>query len=192
MTPLYPYPSHRSQRGSTLLEFALAGSFIFVPILLGLSTVGMSLLISERVVALNRNATHMFATGLDFSVAANVNLLIKSAGTLNISASGGQGVVILSEIQGTSNNAAVCVRQFVIGNPALRSSSYVNPKAAVLDSGGNVTNLSDPSANAASFLALMPLANGQTAYLGETYFSTAQFDLAGLLKGTGIYRKVVF
>jgi hypothetical protein len=38
----------------------------------------------------------------------------------------------------------------------------------------------------------MPLANGQTAYLGETYFSTAQFDLAGLLKGTGIYRKVVF
>lgn len=184
-------PGH-TRRGSTLIEFVLAGSFIFVPILLGLSTVGMSLLMSERIVALNRNATHMFATGMDFSQAAKVNLMLTTAGTLNITPAGGEGVIILSEIQGTGNNNAVCVRQFVIGNAALRQSSYVNPSAGIVSASGGVTNLSDPSANANSFNSMLPLAQGQTAYLGETYFSTAQFDWTGFLKGTGIYEKVVF
>ncbi len=185
-------PESHGRHGSTLIEFVLAGSFVFVPILLGLSTVGMSLLMSSRVAALNRNATHMFATGMDFSQAASVNLLLKTAGTLNIAAAGGNGVVILSEIQGTGNGTAVCVRRVVIGNAGLRSSSYVNPKTSLLDAGGNVTNLKDASANATSFNSMLTLASGQTAYLGETYFSTAQFDWTGVLKGTGIYQKVVF
>jgi hypothetical protein len=63
----------------------------------------------------------------------------------------------------------------------------------VLDQGGNVTNLSDPSAQVnASFMSLLPMTQGQVAYLVETYFSTSQYDWTGFLSGTGIYAKAIF
>jgi hypothetical protein len=192
MERLWLQLSGGSRQGSTLVEFALAASFVFIPLIAGLSTVGMSVLMSGEVVALNRSAGHMFATGVDFSQAANRNLLIKVAGDLNITPAGGNGVIILSEIDGTGNNHAVCSRQLIIGNAALRKSAYVNPNSSIIDAGGNVTNLNDASANANSFAAWMPLAQGQIAYLSETYFSTSSFDWAGVLTGTGIYKKAVF
>ena len=183
---------HRARRGSTLLEFALAGSFIFVPLLAGVSTVGMSALEAMQVVELNRSAGHMFATGVDFSQAANRNLLIAVAGSLNITGAGGTGVIILSEIDGTGNNNAVCSRRLVIGNAALHTSNYVNPASNLIDAGGNVTNVNDPSANANGFTAMMPMAQGQVNYLAETYFSTSNFDWIHFLTGTSIYAKAVF
>jgi hypothetical protein len=180
------------RRGSTLLEFVLAGSFIFIPLVTGLSTVGMSMLMSNQVVALNRTAGHMFSMGVDFSQTANRNLLIAVAGNLNITSAGGNGVVILTEIEGTGNNQAVCERRLVIGNASLRASSFVNPSSAVLDSAGNVTNLNDASANADSLSSWMPISQGQVVYLAETYFSTANFDWTGFLTGTGIYDKAIF
>jgi hypothetical protein len=181
----------RSRSGSTLLEFVFAGSFIFLPLLIGTVTVGMSLLRSIEVTALNRDAGRMFAAGVDFSQAANQNLLVKIAGDLNITAAGGQGVVILSEIDATGTNQAVCSRQLVIGNAALRASSFASPTD--LDSAGNVTNLNDPTANAATFTpAVMPMSKGQVAYVVETYYSTASYDWTGLLKNTGVYVRAIF
>jgi hypothetical protein len=183
----------KRHRGSSTLEFALAGSFIFLPLLAGTATVGMAMLRSLQVIALNHDAGHMFATGVDFSQTVNRNLLLKVAGNLNISSAGGTGVIIFSEIDGTGNNQAVCARRIVVGNAALRSSSYVNPSSSLVDAGGNVTNLNDPSASVSpAFLAIMPMVQGQVAYLVETYFSTADYDWPGLLTGTGIYTKVVF
>jgi hypothetical protein len=180
-------------RGSSTLEFALAGSFIFLPLLAGTATVGVAMLRSMEVAGLNRDAGHMFATGVDFSQSVNRNLLLKVAGNLNITDTGGKGVVILSEIDGTGNNQAVCSLRLVIGNAALRQSSYVNPSSGVLDSAGNVTNLNDASASVApAFLAMMPMTQGQVAYVVETYFSTSDYDWPGFLTGTGIYMKAVF
>ena len=185
--------SGNRRAGSTTLEFALAGSFIFLPLLAGAATIGMSLFMSTQVVGLNRDAGHMFAMGVDFSQSSNRNLLLKIAGNLNITDSGGNGVVILTEIDGTGNNQAVCARRLVIGNAALQSSAYVNPASNLLDSGGNVTNEADPSAAVnPSFTAIMPMAQGQVAYLVETYFSTAQYDWTGLLNNTGIHMKAIF
>ena len=183
----------QARRGSTILEFTLAGSFILLPLLAGAGTVGMSMLRSLQVVGLNRDAGHMFAGGMDFSQATNRNLLVKVAGDLRFTASGGNGVVILSEIDGLGNNQAVCSHRIVIGNAALRNSSYVNPGSGLIDSAGNVTNLNDPSVKVtAAFMAMMPIAQGEVIYLAETYFSTADYDWTGLLAGTGIYTKAVF
>jgi hypothetical protein len=177
--------------GSTLLEFVLAGSFIFLPLLTGTVTVGMSMLRSLQVAALNRSAGHMFASGMDFSQSANRNLLLSIAGDLNISDAGGSGVVILSEIDGTGTNQAVCTRQYVIGNAALRASSFATP--AGIDSGGNVINVNEASANTAGFTpAVMPMSQGDVAYVAETYFSTSDYDWTGFLTGTGIYTRAIF
>jgi len=180
------------RRGSTLVEFALAGSFIFVPLLVGTVAVGMSMVRSIEVTALNRDVGHMFASGVDFSQAANQNLLVRIAGTLDITASGGNGVVILSEIAGTGNNNAVFEMRQIVGNASLRASNFGTPGSGILDAGGNVTDTSDPSANANAFTSsVMPLANGQIAYVAETYFSTSDYNLGGLLPN-GIYVWAVF
>jgi hypothetical protein len=179
------------RRGSVLVEFGLAGTFIFLPLLTGTVTIGMSMLQSIQVAALNRDAGEMFAKGVDFTQTQNIDLLLKIAGSLNITAAGGNGVVVLSEIDGTGTNTAVCSRRIVVGNAALRGSSYVNPTG--IDAGGNVTNVNEPSANADSFTpAVIPMSRGQVAYVAETYFSTSQYDWTGFLTGTGIYNVAVF
>jgi hypothetical protein len=184
---------NRLRSGSTLLEFVLAGSFIFLPLIAGLATIGMSMLQSIEVVALNRNAGHMFAEGVDFTVAANRSLLLQTASGLGITNGGGNGVIILSEIDGTGTNTAVCSRHIVIGNAGLRTSSYANPSSSILDSSGAVTNLNDPSANAAAFTpSVMTMNTGDKAYVAETYLSTSNYDWTGFITGTGIYTKAFF
>ncbi len=176
------------RRGSTLIEFVLAGSFIFMPLLVGTVSIGMSMIRSIQVTALNRDVGHLFASGVDFSQAANQNLLVKIAGDLNITPAGGDGVVILSEIVATGANQAVIAQRLVVGNASLRASSYGTPD--MIDAGGNVTP--DASATATNFTpAVMPMVQGQVAYVAETYFSTSDVSLAGLLPH-GIYVWAVF
>jgi hypothetical protein len=181
------------RQGSATVEFGLAGSFIFLPLLAGLASVGMSMVMAIQVVGLNRDAGRLFSGGVDFSQTSSQNLLVKIAGGLNITGTGGNGVIILSEFDGTGPNQAVCSRRVVVGNASLKNSSYANPSANLLDGAGNVTNLSDPSAQVnASFMSLLPMAQGRVAYMVETYFSTSQYDWTGLLSGTGIYARAIF
>jgi hypothetical protein len=176
------------RRGSTLIEFVLAGSFIFVPLVVGTVSIGMSMVRSIQVTALNRDVGHLFASGVDFSQTVNQNLLVNIAGDLNITAAGGNGVVILSEIDGTGVNQAVISRRLVIGNTSLRASSYGTPDT--IDSGGNVT--ADASATAVNFTpAVIPMVSGQIAYVAETYFSTSDYNLGGMMPN-GIYVWTVF
>jgi Flp pilus assembly protein TadG len=97
----------RGRRGSAILEFTLAGTFIFLPILAGLATVGMSMVTAMQVASLNSTAAQMLASGVDFTEAANQNILLTVAGNLNTSTSGG-GIVILSQISYTPENGYVC------------------------------------------------------------------------------------
>jgi hypothetical protein len=178
-----------SKRGSTLIEFVLAGSFIFMPLLVGTASIGMSIIRSIQVTALNRDAGHLFAGGVDFSQTVNQNLLVKIAGDLSITPGGGNGVVILSEIDGTGVNQAVVSRRLVIGNASLRASSYGTPDG--IDASGNVTS-TDGSATAVNFTpAVLPMVEGQIAYVAETYFSTSDYNLGGMMPN-GIYVWTVF
>ena len=183
---------NRRESGTAALEFALVAMPIIFT-LIGVVVVGINLGRSIQVGQICRDADSMYVRGVDFSQTSSQNLLVKLAGGLNITDAGGNGVIIFSEFDGTGANTAVCSRRIVVGNASLRSSSYANPSAAVLDQGGNVTNLNDPSAQVnASFMSLLPMTQGQVAYLVETYFSTSQYDWTGFLSGTGIYAKAIF
>lgn len=173
-----------------MIEFALASSFIILPLLIGTGTVGMSVLESIRVDALNRNAGHLYARGVDFSQTANRNMILQIAAPLNITNTGGTGVIVFSEIEGTGSGHAVCTARLVIGNPAVWASSFCNP--TLIDSAGNVDYTNDPGAAADSFLSVLPLGSGDIAWLTETYFSTAQYAWPGLLPSSGIYTRAIF
>jgi Flp pilus assembly protein TadG len=180
----------KSNRGAFLLEFALVSTFILIPLILGTMTVGMTLVRTIHVYQLNRDAGHMFARGVDFSQAQNRALLIQMSAGLNITDSGGNGVIILSLIQAVNAGQAVCTRQLVIGNAGLRPSSFTNP--TLVDSSGNVTIAGDPGAVANSFLNVMAMAPGDTAYVAESYFSSSDYDWTGFLTGNGTYTRAVF
>ena len=180
--------------GSAILEFVLAGTFVLLPLIFGTATVGLALLENLHVVQLNRDAGNLFARGTDFSVPANRSVLLQLANGLNISDSGGDGVIVLSVIQCTAAGQAVCSRRLVIGNPSLATSGggsrFVNPKKFVGTDG--TVNTADPSADADSFLAVFNMNPGETVYIAETYFRTNSYDLPGLLTNTGIYTKSFF
>jgi hypothetical protein len=165
-----------TERGSSILEFALAGSFIFLPLLAGLSTVGFQMVRSMQIATLTRDAGHMFATGIDFSQTSNQPVLGQIAGS-SLSLTDGTGVIIFSEIDDTTNGPVT--NQYAVGGGS-GSSKYV-------DSSGN------PTASAAALTSAMQ--PGQSVFIVESYFNTPTGMLwSGALPGsTGvIYSKAIF
>jgi hypothetical protein len=182
--------SRNGKRGSILLEFALSAGFVLIPLGLGTTTVGMTLARTLRVYHLNRDAGHMFARGVDFTLPGSRQLLLRLANGLNITDSGGNGVIILSQIACSSGGQLVCTRRIVIGNAGLRTSAYANP--SLIDGDGNVDFANDPDAAAETFRSVMAMTPGESAYVVETYFSATEFDWIGFLSGTGIRTMGVF
>ena len=174
------WPEQR-RRGSALIEFTLVGTFIFLPLLAGLASVGMNMVTAMQAANLNTSVGQMFSAGWDFTQVANQNLLQQMlAGTLQTSTSGG-GVIILSQVQYTQKSGYVCLGQTTItlGNGGLGGISKYEP--------GGVDN--------GSFAALMPMSvDGQIAYLAETYYNNPAFTWAFAPNGTGtgIYEVAVF
>src|ERR1039457_74840 len=90
------------------MEFVLVAAFFFVPIILGMITVGMAVLRSYQVNQLTRDAGHMMAKGVDFSQQANQNLVANDlanglslqANSGNVTGSAtGNGVLVLSAFE---------------------------------------------------------------------------------------------
>jgi hypothetical protein len=179
----------RRESGSSILEFALVSTFMLVPMALLLATVGLSVLESIHVVELSRDAGRMYARGVDFSQTSNVNLLLQLATGLNITANGGNGVIILSEIEATGNGQAVCAQRLVIGNAALRASDFATPTQFTDPSDGMV-DITDPSANANSFLSVLNMNAGDKAYVAETFFQG--YSLQNLFTSSGMYVRSIF
>lgn len=183
-------------RGSAIVEFVLTASLIFTPLILGTIVIGMNLIRSIQVTQLNRDAGHMFARGVDFSLPSNQLLLQHLAAGLQLTP-GGKSVVILSQIQKVdcascaNKNVAVIVRQIVIGNSSLRTSRYGTPPTG---SGGMVSNYENsPAARAMNFdPAVMTMQPGETAYVAETYYRSSELDLPGFITSTGVAAKGVF
>jgi hypothetical protein len=183
-------PKIKDRRGSTLVEFALVAAFILVPLTLGVMTIGMTLARTVRVYQLTRDAAHMFARGVDLSSAGSRALILRMAEGLGITNSGGNGVIIVSQIECATAGQAVCTRRVVIGNAGLRSSNFASPTH--IDSTGNVDYVHDQAARADSFLSVMPMSPGESTFLVESYFSSADYDWVGFWSGHGIYSMAVF
>ena len=203
--------NHRkSQRGASAIEFALSLLF-WVPMIMGVSVTGLNLIRSLQVNQVCRDAAHMFAYGIDFADNGNKDLLLRTATGLNITRTGGSGVVILSRLMyvgasectgaGLAANAITCpninktvfTRRLVIGNSALRASVFGTPISSIVQSDGNITAanyLTKPSAVATNF-TLMSLTGGQILFMAETFFASRDFDWNGVT-ADGEYARVFF
>jgi hypothetical protein len=194
------------------MEFCFSALF-WVPLVLGTLVIGLNLSLSIRITQLCRDAGHMYAYGVDFSQAANQNLLIQLATGLNITATGGNGVIIFSTITniaasdctagGLSANSSQCpnlnydvvTNRIVIGNSSLMASAFGTPNSSDIGTAGSISSssyLTDTTTRAGNFSSLMSISSGQYAYVAETYFSTPQYNLPGFLIGTGIASRSIF
>ena len=182
--------AREGQKGSGLIEFLLASIFLIFPLLLGTFVFGMSLIRANQVAEVCRDAGHMYAYAVDFSQTSSQNILVQLAQGLNMTTSGGNGVVVLSTVTYIDDNDCravdpsdscpnlhydVFVRRIVVGNAGLHASAFGTPGS--LDSSGNVNNYyTDTSARANNFGSVIPLASGQYAYMAETFVVSPDFN----------------
>lgn len=196
------------QSGNAILEFAMIAPLL-VAMLFGVFTTGMSISKSQQVASLAREAGGMFLRSVDFSVPANQAMLIRQAGSLGMTAEGGNGVILLSAIKRISARDCIAagveprncpnlgflvvVKRQAVGNRSLFQSTFGIPEHIELD--GTILAaqyLSDPACQAQKFDALVALAEGEIAYLAEAYFRTPQLDIPGYKRDSNIYQRAIF
>ena len=140
------------QCGSTLLEFA-----IVVPCLVTLffGTVGLGIMMGRyiQVEQMARDIAHMYSDGVDFTQTTPQNIVVQQLGAgTGMTTTGGDGVVILSQVQTvyasdctaagvspcTNQGLPVFTQRIVVGNSSLKNSVFGTPSAAILDANGNI------------------------------------------------------
>jgi hypothetical protein len=204
---LPPKGRRKKQRGSEVIEFALVASFL-LPLLFGTVVVGLNLGRSIQVTQVSRDAGHMYSRSVDFADPNNQAIIERLALGLHINVTGGTGVVILSTIMFagqaqctaagligsacTNLNQSVFIHRVVIGNSAARASTFGTPSPGIIDSSGDVSNyLTNSSAVANGFSAVLPLAAGDLAYVSEVYVPSTDYALPGY-GSTGVYSRSIF
>lgn len=203
----------RSEAGNTILEFALV-SLIMIPSCLGVAGLGMALGNFIKVSQTVRDSAHMFARGIDFDQNSSKDVIVRLASSLNITRTGGNGVVIFSKIitpfqadcdaanrstNCPNRNQPVLIHRVTIGSQSLRSSRFGTPAANIISADGNITAanyLVQGSAIATGFAAEMTRAGmqqerGDIAYLVEGYFSLPALQFLGYAP-TGAYCRYIF
>lgn len=186
----------KKQGGSNVVEFALVVTPL-VMLLLGVTTTGLALGRSVQVAQVCRDAASMYVRGVDFSKAGNKDVLVRLAQGLNLTRAGGSGVIILTKVtyipqskctalalNPCNGNKHVMTQRIVVGNAGLRSSSLGTPNAGLLDAQGLVTDYMKETSAVATF-PMMTLADGQYAYVAETFFN-------GLFQNQSVYSRAIF
>ena len=192
-----------------MLELALILS-LGVTMLLGVTGVGVRLGWTLAGTQLTRDVGHIYGLGTDFSQPGAVSIAQTLSTNFSLTNTG-NAVLILSQIMQVYQadctaaglrtcpnlNEPVFVQRIVLGNSSLRGSAYGTPPATYIDSGGNIslTNAyQQGSLIANGFASVMTLADGQTAYLTEGYFSMPQLDLLDPITNEqgGFYVRFVF
>ena len=149
------------QSGVAYIELAFL-MLVFIPLMLGVISCGLNMHLQLQTVQLARDAGHMFARYIDFTLVGNQQVLSAVAGTLGLSTTAGQGtaVVILSTVRyvdvsacaqagkvdshGNPNGCTnygqwVFSKRLVIGNNTLRNSNLGTPSASILASDGSIS-----------------------------------------------------
>lgn len=154
--------THRDSRGVSVLEFSLVLPWM-VLLFLGTVAIGINLIRGLQVVQLSRDAGHMFARGMNFSLPGNKKILQRVGQSVGLDAyntSSSQAVVYLSALTwvdrwtckaggkaDTSNppNPVGCTNhrkwvftrpQLNFGNVAVKASTYGTPTGMVAQTDG--------------------------------------------------------
>jgi hypothetical protein len=191
-----------------MIELALIFT-LAVPLLLGISGIGVRLGRTLDATQVTRDVAHMYALGTDFSLAGTQAIARTLSRDFNLSATG-NGVMILSRVikvfqadcdaAGVPScpnlNQTVFANRIVLGKSSLRASNFGTPPGGYLDAQGNITSANycrQSTLVANGFDAVLSLSQGQSAYLVEGYFSMPELNLAyfGSSAG-GYYVRLVF
>jgi hypothetical protein len=156
----------------------------------------------------------MFARGIDFERDENKDVVLRLASSLNITRTGGNGVVISSKIitpsqadREAANRANNCPEPGLAGiNPSgggwdrtLRSSHFGTPDPSLINADGNITStdyLTQGSAVATGFASELTSAGmqegrGDIAYMVKGYFSLPALQFLGFAPN-GAYCRYIF
>ncbi len=208
-----PRPVRRKrgrERGNAMIEFALCMSFL-TPLLLGTFNVGMNLGRNLQVTQLARNTGHMYVRWVDFSQPASQDLVVRLAQGLNLQRSGGDGVVILSQITMASDDDCtaaslsgsacvnrdqpVVIHRVQFGNASLHPSRFGDPPSSIIDSGGTISPteyLTNGSARATNWTGVLTLEDGEVAYIAEIYVKSPNWSLNGVAGSEGVYARAIY
>ena len=202
--------THRSRRrargGNAILEFALV-SVVLTPLLLGTVTLGLNLSRTIQVTQVIRDAGHMYARSVDFSLASNKQLLVRLAQGLGMTTSAGSGVVVLSKVtfiadtdctgagltlaQCTNRNQHVIMNRLVIGNQSFHSSAFGTPTS--MAGNGDITDyLTNTTTRATNFSSTLTLQSGQFAFVAEGYFTGISWGIPGYNIGNAMNARAIF
>jgi hypothetical protein len=195
------------RRGSAATEFAFS-LLVLVPAVIGVFVMGFRVTDAIQTVQVARDTARMSARGIDFSVTANQDLVVRLSSGLNMTRTGGEGVVIISKVllvghdqcqagglsdaACTNINLPVFIRRIVIGNSGLRASNHGTPSPGLIDSSGYVSNyLTNTTTRAVGgFSALMPnMVPGDEAFMAEAYFASPGSVMFG---SAGSYSRSIF
>lgn len=198
------------EKGNAILEFALVITFL-VTLLMGTFSVGMTLTKSLQASVVARDAGAMFMRYVDFTLTQNRDLLVRLANGMGMTANGGRGVVIMTQIvmiganecaaDGLSTaacpnyNRPVVVKRVTVGNTSIYTTTFGNPTASLIQSDGSIAvadYLREASARADNFTAVMTLNAGESAFVSEAYFTTPEIDMPGYRDNTYVYQRNVF
>ena len=183
--------------GTTSVRLYALGAIFLVPLSIGVLLVSSTATEDDNAYQISHDIASMYAQGLDFSQRANQNIALSVADSKGRDMRGGKGVLILSKIRvvhaadcphdasGKCANEgfAVVTQRYVLGNQALRASSFGTPVSLDAASGQVRDWANDPSARAADFPA--SLKPGEFTYAAECYLASTE-------SGGGVYSRSMF
>jgi hypothetical protein len=181
--------------GTSIRLYAL-GAIFLVPLSIGVLLVTSNASQNDNAYQISHDVASMYAQGLNFSQRPNQNIALSVADAKGIDVRGGKGVLILSKIRvvhasdcpspaGKCGNKgyAVVTERYVLGNQALRASSFGTPATLDQTSGEVRDWANDPSARAADFPT--NLKPGEVTYAAECYLTSPE-------SGSGVYSRTMF
>ena len=151
----------RNERGVAYIELGVAMG-VLLPLTLGVISIGLNMHMQMQTVQLARDAGHMFARGIDFTLVGNQQVLVAIGGSLGLSTTAGSGtaVVMLSTVRyvdtaacklagkvDVNGNPSGCTnyqkwvfaQRLVIGNSTVHSSDLGTPPSNIITSNGTIT-----------------------------------------------------
>jgi hypothetical protein len=201
------------QTGNAVVEFALVSVFL-VPLLLGTVNLGLTLGRSIQVNQVCRDAGHMFVRQVDFSKAANQNVIQRLGENIGLNTTtpaSSKGVVTLTKIlyMGATeclgaglavNNCPnyhtpVITHRIVMGKASLRSSDFGTPASSLIGTDGNILPAqyaTQASCRATTIGSLLTMNDGDQAYIAESYFEAPEWKFPGSYELTGTYSRAIY
>jgi hypothetical protein len=190
-----------------MIELALYMS-VAIPMLCGLTSVGVRLGRSLQAIQVTRDVGHMYALGADFTLAGTQAISQTLAGSFSL-AGNGTAVLIFSrvakiqQVDCTAADLATCpnlnlpvfTQRVVVGNAALRPSTYGTPPGIYIGSKGMILPVDyckQGALIANGFESTLSLQPGQASWMVEGYFYMPDLNIFSLENQGGVYVRLLF